>query len=357
MPQAGEGARITHWPRSGAAGNCGGFPQCYGRCMPSLRLPTTIPLVLALTAGCDGGGSGGPVPIADLEARLLDASCGIQTRCAGFPDVATCKASLVSNTAHLVAGVNAGRIQYDGNAAAACIDIIGSLGCNLTDTPDNPPVACANTFKGSVLAGGTCYGNEECVSGECGNMSCPSSGTCCSGTCEDGSPASNPVPAGGDCSRAGVTCADGTRCMGSSDLGAVCTPGAALGEACATSGMGGIECLNHGVCLPSSSALGGTCAAPPAEGEACDTMTGQCNSSLDYCDPVAAKCVRKLGPGQPCPYGTGCVDYAVCASGTCVQEKKLGEICDDGQTSAICMGVLQCEGGVCVQPELTGVCP
>ena len=74
-----------------------------------------------------------------------------------------------------------------------------------------------------------------------------------------------------------------------------------------------------------------------------------CNSSLDYCDNTGT-CVRKLTVGMPCPDRSGCVEYAVCASETCVSQKKPGEACDGEQVDP-CMGVLVCGGGICVLPS------
>jgi hypothetical protein len=321
--------------------------------MPRLRqLAVLWPLLLG--ANCHE--SGGAVPLGELEARAAEAICEYATRCESFPNVAACKASLSSRTGQLIASVNAGRLAYDGNAAAACLDALRATGCNLTDPPEDAEVPCFSTFKGTLAAGAACYINEECASGSCSNMSCPSASACCTGACEDLPVVSSPLPAGGDCSRPNVVCAPGTYCnyAGSSS---VCTVGPAQGEACDPAEIASGRCLNHAVCVASGSALGGTCTAPPAEGETCDPNGGGCNSSLDYCDPAAAKCVRKLAPGMACPTGSECVDYASCLSGTCVALKRLGEACDDTLSIPACLGALYCSSGVCVPENPPPVCP
>jgi hypothetical protein len=68
--------------------------------------------------------------------------------------------------------------------------------------------------------------------------------------------------------------------------------------------------------------------------------------------------VRRLAPGQACPYGIGCVGYAYCyASAVCVLKMKLGEACDASAGSEACLLGLSCSNGLCVQPAPAPVCP
>ena len=117
-------------------------------------------------AACSSGGSSsGSVPLSDLKSRAIAADCELETRCGGYPDVASCQGSVTNSVDQLIAGVNAGRIEYDGNAAAACLAVLAKLGCDLTEQPANEPRACAGVFKGTVPATGTCYVDQDCQSG------------------------------------------------------------------------------------------------------------------------------------------------------------------------------------------------
>jgi hypothetical protein len=321
--------------------------------MPNLR---ALAFLLALPLGASCHQSGGPIPLGEVKARALAAICEHETRCGSFPSVAACRASLFSTTDQLVASVNAGRIKYDGNAAAACLDTLRATGCNRTDEPEAWELPCLATFKGVLAAGATCYIDEECVTGSCDSSSCASASACCAGTCEDLPVVPNPVPAGGECSGPNAVCAQGTYCSYSAPT-PVCTVGPAPGQACDPAEITSGQCLDHNECVASGSALGGTCTAPPAEGESCAPDGSACNSSLDYCDPVAEKCVRKLAPGMPCSTDVECVDYASCVSGACFPLSQLGEPCDETISNPACLGALQCSSSACALPQLPPVCP
>ena len=326
--------------------------------MPSLPQLHTAVLVSMLTAGC--GGSGGPVPLADFKARGIDAYCKHDVKCGVFPDLATCKALPASTSTidQLVASVNAGRIQYDGNAAAVWITAIGDRGCDLSDVLGNGALlAYVNTFKGVVGGGGACFIDQDCASAQCDLSSCSTTAACCSGTCNDGQPVSNPVPVGGDCSASNAVCADGSYCSYAGTLassGGICTAGLALGQPCDPNGAASPECMFGTVCRSSGSAQGGTCMAAPAEGEDCFLSGFICNSHLDACSSNSTTCLRKIALGQPCTMDSTCVDYALCISGTCIEKKQLGEACDPSLSDA-CMGSLSCNGGTCVASYLTPV--
>jgi hypothetical protein len=315
------------------------------------RRHRTVAPALILIAGCHE--SGASLPLSGLEAKGLQANCEYGAKCGDFPDVETCKTSASpASLAQMTASVNAGRVQYDANAAATCLNDVASMGCNRADQGGNGPLSCANMFKGLVAGGGACYVDQDCASGTCDTSSCSATVTCCAGTCRNAPPVSNPVPVGGDCLGVNAVCVDGTYCRHLT-TGDTCTTGIALGRKCDPSG---VSCANYATCLSSSSTLGGTCTLPPAEGDACDRSINPCNSSLDYCDSATSKCVRKIAPGQPCPNGDGCVRYANCLSGICVAQKKVGETCDDTQSAHPCMSSLWCNGGTCVVQQLPPAC-
>jgi len=312
--------------------------------MPSPRLPVVLACVLSV--GCQGRPQSNDVlPLADLAEKAEQAVCSQEARCGWFPDVASCKLASAWKMDPLVASIKAGRIQYDSKAAAACIAALTALGCNLTDQSDDAPPACMSAFRGSVAVGGTCYMDDDCVSGNCGGKACSLPVDCCAGTCVAEAKVPT-IPVGGSCYPPGGSgnCAEGTYCDNSS-AGGTCVTGIVLGQACDPVGLQSAGCQPPGTCRPSSGALGGTCTPPPAEGETCDANAAVCNSSLNYCDNTGT-CTLKLAVGMPCPDRGGCVDYAVCSSGTCVAKKKPGEACDGAQVDP-CMGVLMCSGGIC----------
>ena len=308
-------------------------------------------LACLLPAGC-GGGSSGPavLPLADLAGKAEQAVCSQEVRCGWFPDVANCQAASVWKMEPLVASIHAGRIQYDGKAATACMEALTALGCNLTDqSEDTAPPACESAFTANVAVGGTCLLDDDCASRNCAGKACSLPVDCCVGTCAAETRVAT-IPAGGSCYPPGGSgfCAAGTYCNNTT-TGGTCVTGIVLGQPCDPAGEKSVGCQPPGNCRPSPSALGGTCMPPPAEGEPCDAGAAVCNSSLDDCDNTGT-CVRKAAVGTPCSGRSGCVDYALCSSGTCVSKKKPGEACDVQQVDP-CMGVLVCNGGFCALPS------
>jgi hypothetical protein len=316
--------------------------------MPFRRLWVVLWLPLA---GCQDKPRGdGSLPLANLVERGEQAVCSQEVRCGGFPDVASCIASSVWDLGSLVVSINAGRIRYDGRAAAACIQALAALGCNLGDRSDDAaPPACASAFMATVTVGGTCYLDDDCVSGNCSGKACSLPVDCCPGTCAAG-PRVPTVPVGGSCYPPGDSgnCAEGTYCD-NMNAGGTCVTGVGLGQPCDPDVVKSAGCQPPGLCRSSQSALGGTCMPPPAEGQSCEPGGALCNSSLDYCSN-AGTCVPRLAVGMPCPDRVGCVDYAVCSSGTCISKIRPGEACG-GQQGDPCMGVLLCSGGICALPS------
>ena len=330
-------------------------PRCYPACMRSLPWSITLALAAVVTTGCQN--SGGSIPLSDFESKVRQAACELDVECNEFPDVSACVESSYSpSIGQIIASARAGRIQYDGNAAAACIEALTAMGCNMTERLDNGPLACANTFEGTIAGGGACYIDEECASGTCDTSSCSMSETCCTGTCRDAPTVANPIPAGGDCSGTSAVCAAGTYCNPSSS-GYTCSQGVPLGQDCDPAGVASARCADYAVCLANGSTLGGTCTPRPAEGQACETRTNPCNSRLDYCDSTTGKCVRRIGPDQPCQDDAGCVYHANCVSGPCVAQKRLGESCVDPPNGRACMGTLWCNSGTCTVEDPVPLCP
>jgi len=321
------------------------------------RISSALLLLVAIPACSDSN-----TALSDLPAAAADAVCTYQARCGQMPDVATCKAATQTDTAQLSADVASGKTKYDGKAAAACLDMFRSESCNLSVQGGQPePQACKDAFKGTVVAGGVCYADTECASGDCSGTVCSGSSTCCPGVCRASASAST-IPVGGDCSGSGATCVSDAFC--SYGLTTTCQAKTAMGQACdvslpAESCVGGAYCMADG---PTT----GTCGKLPTEGQTCQpTGIGYvlaCDSLLDYCDSVSLKCVPKIAIGGDCSTGATCVAYATCDStGQCVSRPRAGESCDDFN-GPHCLGSLECTSGtagggsLCALPPATTVC-
>jgi hypothetical protein len=345
--------------------------------MLGLRQLVALALVLLSLPACsegnptkaplppDGGSkTSGPIPLANVTAMFTQVRCEDRVRCRQYPDLDTCMESDPPWFEQPVAGVKAGRTQYDGNAAAECFDALRAQpwSCNQNDPSPPYPPACLQIFKGTGARGAACFHfGADCSSAACNDTSCPSDGTCCAGVCDDPPDTAHPIPLGGDCSAFTAVCADALSCSASAgSLTCVSVPpGLALGQDCNPNSSTSGYCPSNAKCEPSSSTLlGGTCTALPDEGDPCDPAANDCSTSYDYCDPVARTCVPKIAIGQPCPSGYGCVDYANCVSGTCVSQKRPGETCDELDPDA-CMGFLLCTNGICTLPTdlFLPVCP
>ena len=293
---------------------------------------------------CDGSGSNECLPLSDLKTAQLAAACEYAVRCGEDPDVATCEASLLLWSDHVVAGVNEGKIVYNGVAAAACMEEIRSLSCKLSEQPTSYLLACAKAFRGTLTGDATCDVGEECESAIC--MPTSSKTGTCGGTC-----APNRVPVGGDCSGAAAICADSAACIQSK-----CAPAVPLGQPCDRLGNVTGSCLYPLICASSSGIAGWICTNRAAEGEACNGPA-TCDSEMDYCDPVSNTCVAKIAVGSPCPSDLGCVDYAACVGNTCVARRIAGEACDASDPRLPCLGSLVCTNGTCVLPSRMSICP
>ena len=311
----------------------------------------------------DGGPITAPIPLSEVATITLQVACEKSVQCRLYPNVAQCMGAQLSGWEQAIAGVKAGRTQYDGNAAAECFNALRAQppACNWTEANTNPP-ACTQVFQGMGARGARCFpSGADCISSRCTNWSCSSDLSCCPGTCGDPPDTAHPIPLGGDCSALTAVCAHGLRCDHSSTSGTCVSapPHLSAGQDCNPNDPSVGDCWNNTKCKPSSSALGGTCTPLPKEGEPCDLEAYACDSWYDYCDPVAGKCMPMIAVGQPCPSGYGCVSYAGCVSGTCVSKTGLGEACDDGAVLYPCMGFLLCDKGVCTVPtELSArVCP
>ena len=311
-------------------------------------------LLLATIPAC----SDSSLSLSEVSAAAADAVCTYRARCGQMPDVASCKAVTQREDAQLSADVTAGRVKYDGKAAAACLEVFRSASCNYSDkSGQNEPQACTDAFKGAVTDNGVCYMGSECASGSCSGNVCPVSSTsCCPGTCDPSASSAGAIPIGGDCSGIGALCVSGAFC--SYGLTTICTAKAAAGQSCDTL-YAEESCVAGAYCVANGSNTG-ICGKLPAEGQACYPTGGYpyaCDSMLDYCDSVTLKCVPRIPMGGNCSSSASCVGYAACdATGHCVSRPRAGESCDDAN-GLHCLGSLQCSSGTCALPPAPIVCP
>jgi hypothetical protein len=311
------------------------------------KIVSALLLLVAIPACSDAS-----IALSNLPAADLDALCSYMARCGEMPDKTSCEAAVNPDLAQLSAGVQAGRIKYDGKAAAACLDVLKSASCNYSALQTEPQ-ACRDTFKGTVASGGVCYTGMDCISGDCGSGVCSGSG-CCPGVCSASTSLAGQIPIGGNCSGASAGCVSGAFCSYGSTP--TCQAKAAIGQVCDTS-YPQEACAVGAFCL-ASGPNAGTCGRLAAEGQACYSGSDDhaCDSMLDFCDPVALKCVPKIPVGGACSSDASCVGYATCdASGHCLAEARAGQACDDSN-GPHCIGYLLCESGICAFPPAQPVC-
>ena len=305
-------------------------------------------IVAALCLGACGAGDGDSIPIDELAGRAMDAVCALEIRCGAAPDRAACEESVYQRL-QLEADVKAGKVIYDGRAAAACLNAYGTLGCSASDAAlfnASHQQSCDDVVKGTVAAGGSCLTDDECLSEACDKSTCNSALECCAGTC------TARIPAGGDCSAVGARCAQDLFCRRNTvDQTAICTARIADGQPCTSSDV----CVTGRRCNLVTGTSAGTCGAFPAHGQACPGDA--CDSTSDVCDPASKTCVSRIAVGGDCSaISTGCVAYASCdpATKTCVARKRAGETC---AATTDCLSGVACTDGVCVAPADKPACP
>jgi hypothetical protein len=301
----------------------------------------TVALVLIAACGGDDNGSG-PISIDDLGATEINLICDLYVRCGVFPDDQACRDAFnfdFSNEAALIAAVKAGKVQYDGNKARECLNELIGTTCDRRQFfgTRNQPLACSETFMGTVGDAGMCAMDEECISQDCVLPTCPVD-QCCAGMCMG---AAAPVRSdiGGACQStsdclhgycdATLTCAaflaDGAACTSSTACDSdfcnqTCQPLVASGAAC-TSAQ---ECQNLGETCRSDTM---TCGQGAPLNATC-TGVSDC-ASLLYCDPTAHVCMARPKVGESCATIGSCADSSYCdmTSKLCTARKADGAMC------------------------------
>lgn len=342
-------------------------------------------------AGADAGADATPpaaIALADLAAAVAVELCkanfdtcppekkipyATQVGC-----VAAVAAADAADFAKLAALVAAGKLTFDGQAAAQCL-ALAAESCSNFELVEGPPV-CTKVFVGKSTSGAACGYNVECASDYCYTpTSC--AGTCkkrvllgasCSDKdmCEAGAVCSGGVcvanllkGAGAACNplkcKEGLYCANTEKCTslvklgGSCDIVGACEPGAQCidngaggvckpmpqnGEACVPDSLSDVstQCATGLVCFNDGSPVG-ICAPKVAIGGAC-VNSSHCGGWDVHCiGPAGQKTCQLLsGKGGPCQTGDltqgewgGCLDPYTCGKGVCIDPPGLGQTCAD----------------------------
>jgi hypothetical protein len=309
-------------------------------------------MALGLFAACGGGGD--DVNPEDFPDQFLDATCANAVECEAQPDTATCRASVFLDDGQidtLLNAVAAGTVDFDGDAAAACVDARANAGCEFPGFYGEDP--CSQVFTGTLARGAACIVDAECQGQDLctpTDSACDPDTACCPGTCTAGVTI---VDIGG-------TCGDDLVC---DSAVAFCSipDGAATGTCTAPNPTEGAACVDLDGCANPMYcdlfAQAATCTVAPGTGEDCsnDELL-PCTDSRDFCDDVTGKCVAAVDVGGACDEtaGTFCVGFAACVANVCVDRPSIGETCDTADDQ--CLGSLSCVGTSCAAPTPSDVC-
>lgn len=319
--------------------------------------PFLSPLPLLLTAtllftgmACGGGGGGGgSIALDDLGDEVADVLCKEAVECGAFPSEQACRDTLTIDQGQIIADVEAGLVEYNGDKARECLNSVDFSVCNQLSNDTTEPAACDETFVGSITLGGACHSSEACA----GDAYCEgrSAEACSAGTCvaRDARPT-----AGQNC--ANQPCADGLRCNDDQ----ICAARTAAGAACTRIN----ECVSGYVCELGVDQTPGTCIALADTGGSCNPEIGgtffhACLKSGDFCDATDSTCKARLAVGASCAteeLSNACLIYAECIDGSCESEILIGETCVVDGPGPGCIGGTDCVGGVCAAEPVDMVC-
>ena len=201
----------------------------------------------------------------DYETYLHDydiARCKRRVRCAVISDVEGCLQRLtdpLTPDPDVRDAIHLEKMTFHVDAAAACIEWIENVTCDVTSPEFRRPNACNQIFTGALHDGETCAFSDECISNECWDGDVPCTDACCTGTC-----AGDIAPEFGH-----------------------------LGDRCRLSGCIDSRCGDDGICAPFRT-----------EGELCEE-SAECDYGLGCVNGV---CTALAGAGEACSV-SGCRDY------------------------------------------------
>lgn len=261
---------------------------------------------VALTVGCSGGPStSGGLTIDEFFSQAALVECKQMLACCDAAELSQrakeleipipttvneCTRSLAARSQkplddYLREAIAAGRVAFDGAAAARCIEGAEPENCasKLESAPD-----CANLWTGAVPLGGACASRAECKTAE----------TSCVFKSDDAELGQcMPNSEEGEACDFNRRCATGLVCTSDGEA-STCVKLAANGEACAAR----FDCESY-YCDPT-----GLCAPLRVAGEAC---LAEEDCYLSYCDTGTMKCAPRKGPGETCSM------EGMCSSGPC----------------------------------------
>lgn len=349
-------------------------------------LATGCPQDAAVDEGGEDPSGGEPLTAVALDeffAQAEEAHCAWQLRCHGYGSVERCKSVVHYEdgvSIRQLAGVGAsdrvtpgyaamaievGRIEYDDEAAAACLNYAAARTCDRvefhawTDEELAGQAACLAVFKGRMGKNGPCASALECADESICGFDPGCTDMCCPGACRV---LAAGIAVGQPCGQnPNVDCVEGSACSFDPDTSTqVCTPLAGLGESCefancdaegacnydglkyacaSRKGEGEacqyyLDCMDGLVCVRDEQNTNGVCVRPADEGEDCveavNSYETTCRRFDNYCDAGSLKCVTLPGQGEACETDVGCrgdffctqVDY------TCSPVADAGEPCD-----------------------------
>jgi hypothetical protein len=307
-------------------------------------MQTRALVLAAVLAGC-----GGSIAVEDVLLEVERAECSWFTRCHLLGTQSPCPADEFSVSPDLVVvSVQAGRLGYDGNGAADCVDGIRSASCDRFAFDATVGRCDRQSFQGLVPVGGTCFFEEECADhGGCGNrpVGCNPGIMCCAGTC--GAARAVDIPVGSSC--ASGACVEGAYCAQPAQ---VCTAASDVEGMPCTSGP---QCAFPLRCLfdPGSTTVQ-HCQRPVGDGGACDpSVPDICQLVYETCDTASRTCRPRPGLNQACT--VACIDGLECLNSVCVPRGEVGAPC--GGANPGCAGSLRCQNGTCAAPPLRPACP
>lgn len=314
-----------------------------------------------------------PKTLDDWETCYLNRWCAVQTTCtipAPYLDVNEC----INRSADFYGGslseerrarkraVEEGRASLNAPAFTKCLADLSIDRCDTAPTANASP-DCSNRFTGTILDGGTCYADVECVSpGATCDTQCTDS-SCCIGTC-------HPKLKQGEVCQDTTACEPGLRChrvclsgdIGSScssvldcDQGAWCKSGQ-----CVPTLPGGSECSDNSQCGGQTICVGATLLGAPGHctnvaiaGNPCDSF---CLGGL-YCS-TSGTCQQRPVVGESCSTFVNCLGVdAFCSNDTCVQAGSEGDPCGGSQpcqAGLFCTSELGALNPTCAAPGATG---
>ena len=244
-------------------------------CFSTLLVGSTF---LACGGDTDSSTGASSMTVTELGDGLVTAFCDTITECGPvmamynptFDCVADLGPSITSGmVAELEYAIANGTATYDGTKAAACIEDIAAMGCNLFASRLDE--ACGDVINGTVALGDACDANVECVTG----LHCDTSASC-PGTCAARG-------AAGTACEEDDACVDG---LGCDDESGQCAAPAAVGDTC---GDGIANCGLQLMCQGADDD-----AEPPVAGECAEPSTVLVGADGDDCHFAGDLCADGL---------------------------------------------------------------